>query len=97
MAGKVPTAFIIFIIALLLSTAIIIAAIFFNVFQWGTHQLIYLGLAQSVVAILTPFGIYIAYKDRSNVSKYRGMNRFALWGNAVLLLYTIYLIIFAVV
>jgi len=78
-----------FIIALILSVGTITAACLFNVLHWNKQHLIYLGFSQSLVAIITPIGIFAALKYKPQQLKFIKRNRFFLWGNIVLLLYTL--------
>ena len=87
---KLP--FMIFIIALIITIMVLIIAALYPVLNWNKKSLIYLAFAQMWVAILTPIGIFPAYKWRKNtLSKIK----ISLYGNILLFLYTMGLMIFS--
>lgn len=83
MRTKVSVSFYLFIIALFISTAVIIATVLFSHYHVDKKNLIFLGAGQFLVAMFTPIGIYIGVK-----SPLKKLNKIGLWGNVLLLLYT---------
>jgi hypothetical protein len=54
----------IFIIALIITITVLIVATLYPILGWNKKSLIYLAFAQMWVAIITPVGIFSAYKWR---------------------------------
>jgi hypothetical protein len=97
MKYKTPTSLIIFIINWLLSVGVIIATIPFHQLKWDKKYLIYLGFAQSLVTMLAPLGVYSGIKFRLNIQASRKSNQLGLWGNILLLSYTVGIMIYALI
>jgi multisubunit Na+/H+ antiporter MnhB subunit len=97
MIKKAPSSLIMFIVALLISIGVIIAALLFNLLNWNKQNLIYLGFAQMLVAIISTVGIYTGIKYRSLQKKSINLNRLGLWGNVIILTYTAVLMVMALI
>jgi len=95
MKHKSRTSFIIFFINFSLSVGVIVSAILFEHFGVDKKNAIYLAFTQFLVAMLAPLGVYSAIKFQSDVHAYRKRNRLTLWGNLVLLSYTLGLMVYA--
>ena len=89
---KIP--FTIFIIALIITATVLVIASLYSILGWDKKYLSYLAFAQMWVAILTPIGIFSAYKRKNNtLSKIK--NAISLYGNIVLFIYTMGLMIYS--
>ena len=96
MENKSTTPFVIFIIALVITVAVFSIAAFYPMLGWDRKNLIYLGFSQSLVAIITPIGVFSAYKAKNNNSS-KSKNKVSLWGNVVLFIFTISIMIYALI
>jgi membrane protease YdiL (CAAX protease family) len=87
------TPFIIFIIAFIITATVLVIASFYPILGWDKKYLSYLAFAQMWVAILSPIGIFSAYKERKKAfSKIK--KAISLYGNIVLFIYTLGLMIY---
>lgn len=90
MKPKISTSFMIFLIALFISIGTFATSAMFMIKHVNMKYAIYLGLSQSIVAMITPLGIYIGVK-----SAFYKFNKLGLWGNVALFLYTAGIIVYS--
>jgi len=73
---------------------VLVIAIISPILGWDRKYSIYIAFAQMWVAILTPIGIFSFYK-RKNYALSKIKNNISLYGNIVLFIYTMSLMIYS--
>lgn len=81
MKHKKPTSFIVFIIAVSITVLVFISAILFSIYDVDLRYTMILAFFMLLAFILSAFGIYTGFKNKTHQKKFQRLNQLGLIGN----------------